>query len=277
MRFPAICAAIFLLCATAAPADGPQQYVIRQNVSVGQSFKVRLDIFGRGTSALTVGGKTAESQVKSHQFILLTYTVVAANEGVPTEVSVDIDPDSHNTVTDSDGMKIWDNAFAGRTISARRLPDGQWIDAVFNGYVDSPDHTNVLSPLFAPQMILPDHPVAIGDIWEPKPQRGSRIPPGQQLMAQCQLDSVLDRDGKQIAQISLSLAAIQHSRNDVEIDMEDACTYRLDLATGQVVSWDRSASSTFSNPESNAHHVTGTWTSHDLMTAQALPTPSTQP
>jgi hypothetical protein len=275
-RFWAISASVFLLCATAAPADEPERFLIAQNYSARESFHIRLEVNGRAEGTATIKGQVGKSTTQFRQLLLVTTTVLAVRNGAQVELSLAVDPDSHNSLTNFDGLKIWDNSLAGQTVRAHRRVDGSWISEI-QGKVDPTDVTNLLSPYYAEETILPDHPVAIGDIWEPKAPGHPRLRASQQLMSQCQLDSVSTVDGKQVAQITLSMAAIQQEPNDVEMDVENSCTYHVDMETGQIISWDRQANTTFANPESNPNHVSGTLSTHDVLTAQQLPTPSTQP
>ncbi|MGA3066105.1 MAG: hypothetical protein ABSF29_04575 [Tepidisphaeraceae bacterium] len=274
MRFPAW-AIIPILLLAAGQASAAATYDLRENVSVGQTFRVQMDNHRHLRSSTTTAGKTTRSDIQYRQFMISTITVLAEENGSATQIRVKVDPDSHNSQTDSGGMKLIDCSFAGQTVTLRRRSD----ESVANDFAGQPDPNDLdnLNSLLDPDAdFYPDHPVAVGEVWDvsAKVSRHAGLGPNDQLMAQCRLDSVSNIDGKEIAQLSCSCGTILQEEGNLEEDMEWTATMQVDIAKGEITYSDLKGTSTFSTPASEPTVVTGGTVFH--CESKILPTPSAQ-
>ena len=132
-----------------------------------------------------------------------------------------------------------------------RLPDESFTNN-FQGDADA-DDTDMINAFIGPDAdFFPDHPVAIGEMWDAsaKVTKHSELAPGDQLLCRCRLDWVKTIGSKQMAQISCSQANIYHEDGNVELDEEITSTLLVDVAAGMIVKSDQKGSGKYStNPK----------------------------
>jgi hypothetical protein len=248
---------LLLLCLAAAP----QQYVLHENLHPGQSVKVEFDNHRTVHRISTKSGTSIPTNIEYHQTMIATATILAQTDGSATQMRLYIDPDSHDTQIDKDGARHSGNSFAGKTVTIRRLTDGS-VASDFPGPSDPTDLDNLNSFLDPDADFYPDHPVAVGDVWDASANlaRHAELGPSDQLMAQCKLDSVTTTHGEQLAQITCSCGTIFQEDNGVEEDVQWTATLTANLSTGQIISSKLEGSSTYSTPPSEPTQVTGNTT-----------------
>ncbi len=275
-RICAISSLLLLLSATRVSADAPQQYTLRENFAAGQTFHTRIDVSGDENDALTKSGSTWHRAFHYRQYTIVDVKVLSVQDGMPIDLRLDVDPDSHDTQTDASGMKIIDNCYAGDSLTLHRNPDGKFKQN-FRGKTNVSDESQVFKLMHVEDVILPDHPVAVGDMWEPKFVEFFKLPPHVQMMAQCQLGSVSQDDGKPVATIDLSLAGLREGRAELEQDIEVSGVFRVDINSGRVISWSETTTGTNSNPPGMPVEISGGWTARDSMVSIPAAPPATQP
>jgi hypothetical protein len=258
MRRPLIYILFSLLCLATRPALADQRYDFHENVHVGQSIRLKMDMHRHYLSSSTTAGVTTHTDIQYRQILNCTVTVLAEQNGSATQIRVAVDPDSQDSQKDADGLKLTDCSFAGKTVTLRRKSD----DSVANDFSGQPDPTDLdnLNSLLNPdEDFFPARPVAVGEVWDAsaKVARHSELSKGDELLAQCRLDSVNTINGKQIGQISCSCGVILQEDGNVEEDLQWTATMQVDIAQGQIISSELKGTSTFSNPETEPTHVTG--------------------
>jgi hypothetical protein len=258
--FPAVLipTGITLLFLAAGPAEGEEHYLLHEKLEVGQVVRVESDYHRHVRTVTTTGSTTTPSDVQYHQMIDVTINVLAVTDGSATAMRVHVDPSSHDTRTDSKGLKAVDNSFAGKTVTLRRLADGT-VANDYSGQADAVDQGNINAYLNPDADCYPDNPVAVGEVWDAsaKISKHADLGPGDQLMAQCRLDGVNTIDGRQIANISCNCGEIFQEEGNVEEDVQWSSQMQVDIAAGQIIYSDSKGTSTYSTPASEPTRVTG--------------------
>lgn len=247
-----------VLCGGAAAAQ--EKYTLRENVKVGQKIPVELVTQSHDQTATTVGGQTTRSDTRSKQVLKLVLTVLAVKDGSATEMRADVHPDSYDTTQESAAAETKTPCtFAGKTITLRRRAD-ESVANDFSGQADPTDLDNLNSALNPDQDFFPDHPVAVGEVWDVsrKVAKHSDLGPRDELMAQCRLDWVRTVDGREWAQVSCSCASVMHQSGNVEADLESTMILQVDMAASQIVQGQTTGSINYLTPKTEPTQINGT-------------------
>jgi hypothetical protein len=268
-RHISILPAISLFLWAVASASAQDHFTFHENAQVGQTYTYYSDSHASMLRDTIVGDHADRLDFQFRQLLKCSVKILAVTDGSPTQIQIYVDPTSHDTFTDSDGMQIYESPFADQTVTLR-MRDDQWIHFNFPGKASPLDLQLVKQILTPDDIFYPDHPVAIGDIWDitPKAIKFAHLAPTDQLMAQCRLDSI---DDKHKAHISCSLAGILEQPGKVECDEEYTAKMKVDLALGKILLTDAQAVNTYSTPADAPARITGREECH-YHTVVSLPT-----
>lgn len=244
------------ICRSAAADD---KYTLRENLHVNQKVPYTMTYDCKIKSTSTTNGNQTVLDSETGQIWKVTLTILAEENGSATRANADIGPESVDT------SKIVGQAeerttcpFAGQTIILTRHPD-ESITNDFQGKAGSDDLDMLNNFLVPDDDFYPDKPVAVGDTWDnsAKVARHAELGPKDQLLSECRLDWVKMIDGKQMARISNSVAAIYHEDGNVEEDTGYTTTILVDVAAGVIVKGDEKGSSKYTTPAKEPTQVTG--------------------
>jgi hypothetical protein len=186
-------------------------------------------------------------------------TVLDEKDGSAIRAQADVDPGSFDTDREGNGPeKRTPPAFAGKSVVLARHPD-ESITNDFSGNAGD-DDLDMLNNLITPdEDFYPDNPVAVGDTWDntAKAARHAELGPNDRMASVCRLDWVKTIGGKQMAQISNSVAIIYHEDGNVEEDTGYTATVLVDVAAGMIVKGDEKGSSKYATPATEATQVSG--------------------
>ncbi|MGD0461200.1 MAG: hypothetical protein ABSB74_01810 [Tepidisphaeraceae bacterium] len=249
---------LFITVAICGSAMADDKYTLHENLHAGQKapFAITYDCKVKSTS--TINGNQTVTDTDSGQSWKVTLTVQAVKDGSDTRALAYVDPESFDTANDAGQETKTSCPFAGKTITLTRHPDESFTND-FQGAA-SGDDVSMLNNFLTPDAdFYPDKPVAVGDIWDNSAKLVRHLPlgPKDQLLSQCRLDWVKTIDGKQMAQVSNSVAVVLHEDGNVEEDMVYSTTNLIDLAAGMIVKCDEKGSSKYKTPATQALQVTG--------------------
>ncbi len=265
MRFFAAFAGLPMIFLISRPVAAAERYVLHEKLHVGQVVCIQSDYRRSVHSISTTGDVQTPSNIDYHQILKSTISVLAEKDGSATEVRVQVDASSRDIENHSGNLKWVDNNFAGKTITLRRLADDS-IANDFTGQADPTDLDNLNAYLNPDADCYPDHPVAVGDVWDAtaKMQPHSGLGPNDHMLAECRLDSVKNENGRQMAQITCSCGEIFQEDGNVEEDVQWTAVMLTDIGTGQIISSDLKGSSTYSTPATESTRLSGGTTFHDI-------------
>ncbi|MGD0140605.1 MAG: hypothetical protein ABSD28_17190 [Tepidisphaeraceae bacterium] len=248
------CTAVF--CASAA-AD--EKYTLHENLHVGQKVSNSIHYECKVNSTATTNGKQTATNTTTALSWKVTLTILDEKDGSAIRAQADVDPDSFDTAREGNGPeKRTPPAFAGKTVVLARHPD-ESISNDFPGNAGD-DDVDMLNNFITPdEDFYPDNPVAVGDTWDntAKAARHAELGPNDRMASVCRLDWVKTIGGKQMAQISNSVAIIYHEDNNVEEDTSYTTTVLVDVAAGMIVKGDEKGSSKYTTPATEATQVSG--------------------
>jgi hypothetical protein len=249
---------LFIIIAACGSAMAGDMYTLHENLHVGQqaSFAIAYDCKIKSTS--TLNGNQTVTDSDSGESWKVTLTVQAVKDGSDIRAQAYVDPESFDTTGDAGQETKASCPFAGKTITLARHPDESFTND-FPGAAGR-DDVNMLNNFMTPDADLyPDKPVAVGDVWDDsaKMVRHTPLGPKDQLISECRLDWVKTIDGKQIAQVSNSVAIVFHEDGNVEEDVVYSTTNLIDLAAGMIVKCDEKGSSKYKTPAGQVWQVTG--------------------
>jgi hypothetical protein len=257
---------LFVTVAICGTAMADDKYTFRENLHVGQkvSFAIAYDCKVKSNS--TLSGNQTVTDSDSGQSWKVTLTVQDVKDGSDVRAQAYVDPESFDTAKDAGQETKTPCPFAGKTITLVRHPN-ETLTNDFQGTAGTED-VNMLNNFITPDADLyPDKPVAIGEVWDDsaKVARHTPLGPKDQLLSECRLDWVKTIDGKQMAQVSNSVAIVFHEDGNVEEDLVYSTTNLIDLAAGMIVKCDEKGTSKYKTPPSQAWQVTGgtEFTFHD--------------
>jgi hypothetical protein len=247
-----------MLCNRAAAEE---KYTFKEKLQPGEKIAGEITYYSHDKSTTKEKDKPAEtSDVVMQQSVKLTETVLEVKDGSSVGMRVEVDAGSTDSTKSSGQDEVKTPfAFAGKTVKARRKADGS-VSLDFKDEVN-PDDTEIIKSLLNPdQDFYPQHPVAVGDTWDvsDKLARHAELGKDDKLKAQCRLDWVKMVDGKQMAQISVSCAVVRHDEGNVESDIEEKATIKVDVAAGMIVECDQTNKSTDTTPADEPVQVKGT-------------------
>jgi hypothetical protein len=127
--------------------------------------------------------------------------------------------------------------------------------------------------------MFPDHPVAVGDFWNATAKYDLDMPPkkGDAILQWFRLDSVKTVNGRPIAHLTLSYAAVTHEDGGSVRVLEASGTALVDLDRGAVTEESMTGTYTLQDsaadssdksdaPGDNPASVTGTYEQHMTVT-----------
>ncbi len=249
---------LFIILAICGSALADEKYTLHENLHVGQKIPFAIIYNCKVKSTATANSNQTTTDTNSGQSWKVTLTVQAVKDGSDTRAQAYIDPESFDTTNDAGQETKTLCPFAGKTITLERHPDETFTND-FQGSVSS-DDTSMLNNFLTPDAdFYPDQPVAVGDIWDDSAKLTKHLPlgPKDQLMSQCRLDWVKTINGKQMAQISNSVAIVLHEDGNVEEDMIYSTTNLVDIAAGMIVKCDEKGSSKYKTPATPPIQITG--------------------
>ncbi|MGD0540859.1 MAG: hypothetical protein ABSB33_05000 [Tepidisphaeraceae bacterium] len=249
---------LFITVAICASAMADDKYSLHENLHVGQIVPFAITYDCKVKSTATAGGNQTVTDTDSGQSWKVTLTLQAVKDGSDTRALAQVDPESFDTNNDAGQETKTSCPFAGKTITLTRHPDESFTND-FQGAAGS-DDVSMLNNFLTPDAdFYPDKPVAVGDIWDNSAKLTRHLPlgPKDQLLSQCRLDWVKTIDGKQMAQVSNSVAIVLYEDGNVEEEMIYSTTNLVDLAAGMIVKCDEKGSSKYKTPATQALQVTG--------------------
>jgi hypothetical protein len=271
--------AAICLAAISGRAMADDKYTLRENVHPGQTSKLAVSSDFKVKSTSTTNGKADVTDSETGHSWKLTLTILAVKNGSATHSLVAVDPDSFDTTQDAGAdAKKTPCPFGGKSVNLIRHFDESLTDD-FQGEA-GPDDTDLIDSLIQPdQQNYPDHPVAVGDTWDNTAglAKYETLGPKDKFTSKAQLDWVKTIDGKQLAQITDSIAIVYQEDGNVEEDQEITMTNLVDLATGTIIKSDQKGTSKYVTPPTEATQVTGgtEFTFHAELVPDAKP--ATQP
>jgi hypothetical protein len=275
---PTILASV-IVAAISSRAMADEKYTIHENLHPGQKSKLTVFEDFKIKSTSTANGKADVTDTDTVHSWKATLTIVAVKDGSSTHSQVDVDPDSFDTTQDAGAeAKKAPCPFAGKSINLLRHFDDSITDD-FKGAADD-DDTAMLDGLMAPdQEYYSEKPVAVGDIWDNSDavSKYASIGPKDKCTSKAQLDWVKTIDGKQLAQITDSVAIVYHDDGNVEQDTEITIVNLVDLASGTIIKQDQKGTGKYTTPAKEPTQVTGgmEFTIHAELQPEAKP--ATQP
>jgi hypothetical protein len=254
--FPVVAALALAVCSTVKADD---KYSFHENLHVGQVLPFTLVYDCKTKSTATKNGLSTDIDSTTHYDWKGTLTMLAVKDGSATSERVEMDPVSSDTTTDA-GQPPQKAAcpFAGKTVIITRNANESFTNDFAGSASD--DDTNLLNNFISPdEDFYPDHPVAIGDFWDVsgKVSKHSQLGSADRLLSACRLDWVKKVNGRQMAQISNSIAVVYHEPGHLEEDFEASGTAVVDIATQMIVKADQTGSSTFKTSAKAPMQMTG--------------------
>ena len=269
---------LFLITSVLSTAAFAQQtYTFHENLHAGQCVTFHVVSDNKSNTVSTTNGVATPTNTETGQDWTVTLTTLDQKNGSAIRTRADVDPASVDTEKD-DGTAEKKAAcpYAGKSVILSRHPDETFSDD-FTGSAGE-DDTNMLDNFMTPdEDFYPDHPIAVGQTFDcsDKASRHFSLSPGDKMLAVGRLDWVKTIAGKQMAQFSVSIAAVYHEAGHVEEDMTAGMTLLIDIAGGMIVKSEETGSSKYSTAASEATQYTGgtSFTFH----AERVATPTTQP
>jgi hypothetical protein len=244
------------MCGSAVAGD---TYTLHENLHVGQKTPFAMTYDYKVKSTSTTNGNQVVLDTQTGQSWKIVFTMLAVKDGSATRTQLDFDPDSFNTARNAGHAEVKTPCpFVGKPVIVWRNPDESFAND-FQGNA-SDDDMSMLDGLATPDDdYYPDKPVAAGDVWDnsAKIARHTPVGPTDHLASSCRLDWVKNIDGKQMAQISNSVAIVFHEPGHVEEDVAYSVTLLVDVAAGMIVKFEEKGSSKYLTPASEATQVTG--------------------
>jgi hypothetical protein len=270
-RFLLMMLLLFPFCAVANADD---KIILHTKLTANQKVVYSIDWDYKANSVSTTNGVSTPNVSEIHNVWTVTMTFLEVRDGAGTRAQADVDPGSYDLLR-SAGTPDQKSPcpFAGHSISLIRHAD-ETITNNFTGQDPNGD-ANLLNACLDPDSdYFPDAPVGVGDVWDnsAKAAKHAGLGPTDQFSSRCRLDSIKTINGRQIAQISCSIAVISHEAGNVEEDMQYKLVDLVDVAAGMIVQCDETGSSKYSTPASEPTLVTGATTS--AFHAEVLPNPA---
>jgi hypothetical protein len=232
---------------TSVPAE---LITIRENLHPGQKVQyVWTDHYTLKSTATANDPLMPKDSDTGHSW-KVTLTIQEVKDGSAIRSVADVDPQSFDTSKDDAANETkTPTAYAGKSIGLMRHPDDSLTND-FQGNASS-DDVDLINNFVTPDAEwYPDNSVAVGDTWDDSTKVGkyASLGPNDTITSKGRLDWVKWVDGKQIAQISHSVAIIYHEDNNVEEDYTFTGTQLVDLASGVTIRVDQKGSSKFIMP-----------------------------
>jgi hypothetical protein len=245
-----------LLCATAF-AD--QTYTIHENLRAGEVATFHVVSDDKSKTNSTTNGVQTNLNTDTIEDWTVTLTVLDQKNGSSLRSKAEIDSTSFDGSADNGGaIKKTPCPYAGKAINLSRHPDETFSDD-FSGSAGD-DDSNLLDNFMTPdEDFYPDHPIAVGQTFDcsDKVAKHSDLGPTDKLIAIGRLDWVKTINGRQMAQISVSVASAYHETGHIEEDVSSSLTLLVDIAAGMIVKSDQTGSSKYSTAPGEVTQLTG--------------------
>lgn len=236
-----------------------QKYTIHENLHVGEVATFHVTSDDKSKTVSTTNGISSPTDTDTAEDWTVTLTVLEQKNGSSLRSKADVSADSFDTESDNGAApKKTACPYAGKSITLSRHPDETFSDD-FTGTAPD-DDSNLLDNFMTPdEDYYPDEPVAVGDTFDcsSKISRHSGLGPNDKLMAVGRLDWVKTIRGKQMAQISMSIASVYHEGGHVEEDVSASLTLLVDVGAGMIVKSDETGSSKYITAPAEATQLTG--------------------
>jgi hypothetical protein len=232
---------------TSVPAE---LITIRENLHPGQKVVYVWTDHYRVKSNATANDPLMPKDADTGHSWKLTLTIHEVKDGSAIRSTADVDTQSFDTSKDDAGNETkTPTAYAGKSIGLMRHPD-ESLTNDFQGNA-SDDDVDLINNFVTPDAEwYPEKPVAVDETWDDsaKVAKYALLGPNDTITSKGRLDWVKWLNGKQIAQISHSVAIIYHEANNIEEDYTFTGTQLVDLASGVTIKIDQKGSSKFIMP-----------------------------
>lgn len=232
-----IALACVLGCLVVTIAAGQQKLTLRYALQEGQAWS-----FDQVTEGLQNTDMSAEGQApfrgeqRMRQVRKGSITVLKVASGVATSARVQFDPSCTSMMKSPMGEQKFDFPFAGKTITLTRDAQGQ-VTSDFTGQVDPMASAELTSYLPTNNAGFPDHPVAVGEQWEPDLKalrQAQQLGPNDKAVAACKVAAVHTINGKPAAEVITYLSTTKTVEACTMVNtMQGSVWY--DLETGSMV------------------------------------------
>jgi hypothetical protein len=258
MRPTPICILLTAIYAATAFAQD-QKFTIHENLHVGETATFHIYSDDKSNTVSTTSGNSTSAKTDTAEDWTVTLTVLDQKNGSSLRSKAQIDPSSFDTETDNGASpKKSPSPYAGKTITLSRHPDESFSDDFSGNATD--DDSNMLDNFMTPdEDFYPDQPIAVGQTFDcsDKVSKHSGLGADDKLMAIGRLDWVKEINGKQMAQISVSVATVYHETGHIEEDVVSSLTLLVDVAAGMIVKSDQTGSSKYTTAPGEATQLTG--------------------
>ncbi len=227
-----------LLVGVVAARD--EKYDLRLRLRAGQSWGFEQVFEGRQQSQMSAERQMPMSCAQSLRSVRKgNITVLAASEGVPAAIRVSFDPACATTLAQMGPEQSVPYPFAGRAVTVRRQADGRITNEIEGGMgsvVDMAAQQELGAYLYTNEG-RPDHPVAVGEQWEPdlpQARRTYQLSGPDQVTGVSELVSVATINGQRAAEVRLCLRIVKH-QGEMVMTEETKGSIWLDLESGRLV------------------------------------------
>jgi hypothetical protein len=212
---------------------------LKLRMSKGDSFAFNNQSVVRLQIKVTAGPQTQEVNQTLTDLSKGTFTVLAAENGVPSSVRVAYAAVGCGGKTEIPGKPAEDkpSPLAGKTITVTRGADGK-ATTDFPGQLDEQSLKDVSGHLEADAEFMPKQPVAVGEEWDADQaalRRGGFLGPNDTAQVRLKLLQVTDEGGVKKAQIGMKGSLQIQPVPNVPVKAEIEGTIVLDLARGNAI------------------------------------------
>lgn len=271
--FIASLGAVILLSASSARA-ADETYLLQTKAQRGQVRQIDVVVHHDRLRTTTINGVARPPVAeKGVSYFKATVTIAEVKDGSPVAAVIQADPKSRDVTIDANGQEqSADSPLAGAKFAIRRADDNTFTSDYKGDLTDA--QWGALKPLLTPGTgIFPDHPIAVGDEWDPtktiKPFL--TLGPTDDATIKCHLDSVKIENNHRIADITTTVTEVRHLALNVQVDIKDISKSRFDIDAGAGISASSKVTGTISTPPGAAVQVSGTISDSTESKAQTLP------
>ncbi len=232
--------AILISCAAARAAD---KYEIRPYDKPGDSWSFDHTSDMRVTNQISADGQVVQrAEQVMHQVRTGTLVVVAARDGIPSEVKVTYARECES-VAEMQGQPAqrMPFPFAGQTVTITKKPDGSiGVASDGNGQPDVASMGELRNMLDPDRGMYPKGPIAIGEKWQAGKDavaHGFNLGKDDDGSMKCELKSIKDVGGRKAAEVAVSMTVVKFEEG-VKIDTTLAGPVLVDLETGRIMQAD---------------------------------------
>ena len=167
-----------------------------------------------------------------------TIEVVAAENGMPTSLTITFDAESSNA-GNMGQQQVPKFSLAGRTVHVAKK-DGI-VSSDLGNEIDTPTVQEVANMLSPDTSIYPKQPVALNEDWEgdtPNLATQFQLAADDKITIKCKLLAIKDDNGRQVADVGVSGQIVKHDQGFIETKITLGGVTRIDVATGQALTSD---------------------------------------